>query len=154
MTIEFSNEQDLIDQILESNIDRFAFAILFLDRFGITLCKSSQQKIASSESKRRNEESLFQSWLRLNASEAHTVSDLPDWLVGEVEKLSGITISQAAERVVKDISPESYMNNHIASYHGTLYFNHISFPFIVSRFYAKHWLSRSSYDLWRSEYHS
>lgn len=153
MTIDFSNEQDLISQIFESDIDRFTFAILFLDRYGITLCKSSQQKIDNIESKRRNENQLFKSWLSMNASNTHTLSELPDWLIKEVEHASRLPISQAAERVVKDIAHDSYMHNNIATHNSVLYFNSISFPFIIARFRAKHWLSMPSYNKWQSEYH-
>lgn len=153
MTIDFSDEKDLINQIFESDIDRFTFAILFLDRYGITLCKSSQQKIDNVESKRRNENQLFKSWLSINASNTHTLSELPDWLIKEVEHASRLSISQAAERVVKDIASDSYMHNHIATHNSILYFNHISFPFIIARFRAKHWLSMPSYNRWQSECH-
>ena len=71
------NEVELIDEILQSDVNVHVFTMLLLDRFGITLNKTAQQKLLNEQERRNAEARAFEAW-RDRQTRVYTLADIID----------------------------------------------------------------------------
>ena len=148
MVIEFENERQLIDGIMKSGVDVFRFAILFLDRFGVVLNKTSQSRVSIAQQKMLLENTRFEEW-KNDKAKIYSERDLPEYAVKAYEEGTGHSIRVLIAETEQNLrKPRQKQSSEFAQYRGEYYFTLDGMMAIVYRVTFDGYATEEEYLKW------
>lgn len=151
MKIEFNDEKDLVNKIMESGVDVYRFGINFMDAFGIALCRTHQDRLEYAEKKRREKTSEIEEKMGGWGCEPLCEMDIPDWVKHNVQTRSGIPFHSAAKAILKPYENSPYVFRDFVSTREQYFFNPSGAVFLLYSMVRRSWLAEDEYYRWRDE---
>ena len=141
MEIRFENERELTEAILKTDIDVYTFGVLFLDRFGIVLNKTSQNRLLDAQEKRKLANTEFTDW-KVRQRRVFKVED-----IAEVYPL--MSIKDAKDQLTHQIGYAkrgTIWYNDFRYYDGEHYFNEDGCRTVTYLLYTKGFYDKDTLD--------
>lgn len=147
MTIEFNTVEELAEAIKSAPVNMLHFTTVFLDSFGVSLCKTHQDLISNYDQKTAAEKEKIAGWHK-QGDTVYAESDIPDWVAA---KLAPETTHTATRKSMSAVSRNSYMQQHFASLPSGYQFDTEGFRFLFDRFAQEGYMSKEDTARWRRE---